>query len=98
MPYPNEFFDAIFHIDAFYFWGPKRMRETCRELFRVLKPNGTLLCGMEFKKFVPMFYKQILCIFRLKKMEDFGILEPNQSDPMNYMVHLEPSGFKNVKV
>jgi ubiquinone/menaquinone biosynthesis C-methylase UbiE len=52
MPYPNNFFDAIYHVDAFYFWNPERMRETCREFFRILKPSGILVCGMELNRLV----------------------------------------------
>jgi ubiquinone/menaquinone biosynthesis C-methylase UbiE len=52
MPYPTKFFDAIYHIDVFYFWRTADMNELCRELYRILTPGGRLLCGMELNRYI----------------------------------------------
>ncbi|CAD5227748.1 unnamed protein product [Bursaphelenchus okinawaensis] len=84
LPFPNNFFDAVYHIDVFYFWGRASMKTILKEIMRVIKPNGLLLCGMNFK--------------RLEGLEKWGVIGKEKWDPMNYMVHLEPVGFLDVNI
>ncbi|KAI6217939.1 Methyltransferase [Aphelenchoides fujianensis] len=84
LPYPNDIFDAVFHVDVFYFWSSANLPDIFREFHRVLKPGALLLCGLELK--------------RLKRLEKYGVLNGGQFDPLRYMVPLEPSGFRNVKI
>ncbi|CAJ0948711.1 unnamed protein product, partial [Mesorhabditis belari] len=84
LPYPNDIFHGIAHIDVFYFWKEERIAEICREFFRVLKPGHKVVCAMEFE--------------RLKKLEKWGLLSTNQWNPVRYLSHLEPAGFVNVKI
>lgn len=37
-------------------------------------------------------------LFRLRRLENYGVLKAHQYDPMTYMIHLEPSGFREIKV
>lgn len=84
LPYPTGVFNHIFHVDLFYFLHQDRMFDICRELYRVLKPGGTMVCGMHFG--------------RLKMLSKWGILEESQWDPLRYMTCLEPAGFVDVKI
>ncbi|KAI6197637.1 hypothetical protein M3Y94_01248500 [Aphelenchoides besseyi] len=84
LPYPNDQFDSVYHIDVFYFWAPDIIQDIFREFYRVLKPGALLICGMELN--------------RLKQLEKYGIVTFQQFDPMRYMVNLEPTGFRNVKI
>ncbi|CAI4221590.1 unnamed protein product [Auanema sp. JU1783] len=84
LPYPTDFFDHIYHVDVFYFILQQRLPRICTELLRVLKPGGSLVCGMSLS--------------RLKKFTEWGILDESQWDPMRYMTCLEPAGFVDVKI
>ncbi|CAD5235219.1 unnamed protein product [Bursaphelenchus xylophilus] len=84
LPYPSDFFDSVFHVDVFYFWGQRSFPAILKEIRRVLKPNGLLLCGLEVK--------------RLEDLEKWGVIERSRWDPMNYLEHLEPQGFKDVEL
>lgn len=52
MPYPNNFFDGIYHVDFFYFFINSKLQNICKDLFRVLKPGKQIVCAMELKRFV----------------------------------------------
>ncbi|KHJ83417.1 hypothetical protein OESDEN_16886 [Oesophagostomum dentatum] len=84
LPYPSGIFNHILHVDFFYFIRQEVMHDVCRELWRVLRPGGTMTCGMQFK--------------RLKNLSKWGLLEEFQWDPMRYMSCLEPAGFVDVKI
>ncbi|VDO37408.1 unnamed protein product [Haemonchus placei] len=84
LPYPPSVFHHIFHVDVFYFIHQDHMFDICKELLRVLKPGGTMACGMHFG--------------RLRKLTKWRLLEESQWDPMRYMMCLEPAGFTNIKV
>ncbi|KAK6024462.1 methyltransferase domain protein, partial [Ostertagia ostertagi] len=84
LPYPPAVFNHIFHVDLYYFIHQDHMFDICKELRRVLKPGGTMVCGMHFG--------------RLKKLTKWGILNETQWDPMRYLMCLEPAGFTDVKV
>uniref|UniRef100_A0A7E4ZWK6 phosphoethanolamine N-methyltransferase n=1 Tax=Panagrellus redivivus TaxID=6233 RepID=A0A7E4ZWK6_PANRE len=84
LPYPNNTFDSIYHVDVFYFWDGRLLPRVVPEFLRILKPGGRLLCGMEMK--------------RLKTIESQGILTAPQYDPLRYTESLEPSGFTDVKI
>ncbi|EPB79741.1 methyltransferase domain protein [Ancylostoma ceylanicum] len=84
LPYPSGVFNHIFHVDLFYFIHQELMLEVCHELWRVLRPGGTVACGMQFD--------------RLKKLSKWGVLEESQWDPMRYMSCLEPAGFVGVRI
>ena len=60
------------------------MPQFARELFRILKPNGQLICGMELE--------------RLRWLESYGVISADQYDPLRYLNSLEAAGFKNIKV
>jgi len=83
-PFPNDVLDSIFHVDVFYFWHSADMRGILAELFRILKPGGTLVCGMELS--------------RLRRLEKYDIVRSEQFDPMRYLMHLEPLRFVDVKL
>uniref|UniRef100_A0A0K0DPV6 Methyltransf_11 domain-containing protein n=1 Tax=Angiostrongylus cantonensis TaxID=6313 RepID=A0A0K0DPV6_ANGCA len=84
LPYPSEVFNHILHVDFYYFVHHEIMPYICKELWRVLKPGGTMICGISFD--------------RLKKLSHWGLLEDSQWDPMRYMVCLEPAGFVDVNI
>ncbi|PIO71123.1 hypothetical protein TELCIR_06988 [Teladorsagia circumcincta] len=48
LPYPPAVFNHIFHVDLYYFIHQDHMFDICKELHRVLKPGGTMVCGMHF--------------------------------------------------
>ncbi|VDM77270.1 unnamed protein product [Strongylus vulgaris] len=84
LPYPSGVFNHIFHVDFFYFIHQDVINDVCRELWRVLRPGGTMVCGMQFN--------------RLKNLSRWGLLEESQWDPMRYMTGLEPAGFTDVRI
>lgn len=84
LPYPNDTFDGIFHVDVFYFWNREAMPQVVKELSRILKPGGKLICGLEPS--------------RLKKLEKAKVLFSWEHDPMRYTECLEPVGFTDVSV
>ncbi|VDM55016.1 unnamed protein product [Angiostrongylus costaricensis] len=84
LPYPSEVFNHILHVDFYYFIHHEIMPYICKELWRVLKPGGTVICGISFD--------------RLKKLSHWGLLEDSQWDPMRYMIYLEPAGFVDVNI
>jgi SAM-dependent methyltransferase len=51
LPYPDAFFDAIFHVNVFYFWPVNKMLAICAEIRRTLKPGRRLVCGMELAEY-----------------------------------------------
>lgn len=83
LPYPNDFFNGIFHVDSFYFWG-RDLHYVCHDLLRVLAPGGIMICGMQLN--------------RLRKLEKWGILRECQYNPVRYLSALEPAGFRNIKM
>jgi len=84
LPYPNDTFDGVFHVDVFYFWNQEAMPQIVRELSRVLKPGGHLICGLE--------------LARLKKLEKARVLFGWEYDPMRYTEYLEPTGLTDVSI
>uniref|UniRef100_A0A0N4ZKR5 phosphoethanolamine N-methyltransferase n=1 Tax=Parastrongyloides trichosuri TaxID=131310 RepID=A0A0N4ZKR5_PARTI len=84
LPFPNNFFDGIYHVDVFYYWSDNNMPKIERELFRILKPNCKLVCTMDLN--------------RLKEWEKWNILSSKDFDVMRYLELLEPCGFENIKV
>uniref|UniRef100_A0A0N5ANR2 Methyltransf_11 domain-containing protein n=1 Tax=Syphacia muris TaxID=451379 RepID=A0A0N5ANR2_9BILA len=83
LPYPTDFFDGIFHVDSYYFWG-KDLYPVCHDLWRVLSPGGTMVCGMELN--------------RLRRLEEWGIIQECQYNPIRYLSVLELAGFTNVEM
>jgi len=83
-PYPDEFFDSIFHVDVFCTWGLNQLDTNLREIYRVMKPGAKLVCGMD--------------LTRLRQLSRWEILRPTEFDPMRYMESLEPVGFTDVKM
>ncbi|GMT32774.1 hypothetical protein PFISCL1PPCAC_24071, partial [Pristionchus fissidentatus] len=84
LAYPSDFFDVVFHVDLFYFIKQESMLDVCRELHRVMKPEGIIACGMQIES--------------NRKLEKWGLLTPSQTDPLRYLQNLEPAGFEQVKV
>ncbi|EFP02227.1 hypothetical protein CRE_25004 [Caenorhabditis remanei] len=84
LPYPTDLFNHVFHVDLFYFLQQDSLVDINRELLRVLKPGGTLTCGMQFD--------------RMKKLTEHRILEETQWDPMRYLWALEAAEFSDVKI
>ncbi|MDD5457736.1 MAG: class I SAM-dependent methyltransferase [Candidatus Margulisbacteria bacterium] len=48
LPYPNEYFDAIFSANTIYFWPDPE--QNAREVLRVLKPGGKFIVGFATKE------------------------------------------------
>ncbi|GMT04094.1 hypothetical protein PENTCL1PPCAC_26268, partial [Pristionchus entomophagus] len=84
LSYPSDFFDVVFHVDLFYFIKQESMLDVCRELHRVMKPEGILACGMQLSS--------------LHELEKWGLLTKSQTHPMRYLRNLEPAGFEDVKM
>jgi ubiquinone/menaquinone biosynthesis C-methylase UbiE len=84
LPYPNNTFNGIYHVDVFYFWQLDGMKQIVQEFLRILKPGGSLICGLEME--------------RLKKLEKRKVLQEAEYNPMRYVQYLEPAGFKDVSI
>uniref|UniRef100_A0A183CF96 Methionine--tRNA ligase, cytoplasmic n=1 Tax=Globodera pallida TaxID=36090 RepID=A0A183CF96_GLOPA len=84
LPFTDNIFDTIYHVDVFYGWSQSEMDTICRELLRVLRPLRSLVCGME--------------LGRLRRLNDYGILEEQEFDPMRYMESLQRVGFENIEI
>ncbi|CEF63740.1 Methyltransferase type 11 domain-containing protein [Strongyloides ratti] len=84
LPFTNDFFDGIYHVDVFYYWPTKHMTRIQRELFRILKPNSKIVCTMDLN--------------RLKNWESWGLISSKDYDIMRYAWYLEPCGFENVNI
>ncbi|CAB3405397.1 unnamed protein product [Caenorhabditis bovis] len=84
LPYPNEIFDHIFHVDVFYFWRHEHLDEINREFLRVMKPGGSVHVGMQFS--------------RLESLTSTNILDRSQWDPMRYLESLENARFDDVQI
>uniref|UniRef100_A0A1I8BI19 Methyltransf_25 domain-containing protein n=1 Tax=Meloidogyne hapla TaxID=6305 RepID=A0A1I8BI19_MELHA len=84
LPYNTDFFNALFHIDVFYAWNTKNLKENCEEFYRVLKPGCPLFCAMDLRK--------------LHRLAEYRILSKFDYDPMRYVETLEQSGFGCIKL
>jgi ubiquinone/menaquinone biosynthesis C-methylase UbiE len=84
LPYPNNTFNGIYHVDVFYFWQLDGMKQIVQEFLRILKPGGSLICGLEME--------------RLKKLEKRKVLQEAEYNPMRYVQYLDPAGFKDVSI
>ncbi|GMR32786.1 hypothetical protein PMAYCL1PPCAC_02981 [Pristionchus mayeri] len=84
LAYPSDFFDVVFHVDLFYFIKQESMLDVCREVHRIMKPEGRIACGMQMSS--------------VRQLEKWGLLTPSQTDPMRYLHNLEPAGFEDVKI
>lgn len=82
LPYPDSFFDRIFHCDTYYYWDNFVLANA--ELKRILKPDGLMVITLSFDE--------------LKSMHREGLLEKVNCDPIDYMHSLEIVGFENVRV
>uniref|UniRef100_A0A914KWW7 Methyltransferase domain-containing protein n=1 Tax=Meloidogyne incognita TaxID=6306 RepID=A0A914KWW7_MELIC len=84
LPYNTDFFDSLFHIDVFYAWDNKYLKESCDEFYRVLKPGCHIFCAMDMQK--------------LHRLAKYRILSKFDYDPLRYIETLEHSGFGCVKL
>uniref|UniRef100_A0A0N5CDB3 Methyltransf_11 domain-containing protein n=1 Tax=Strongyloides papillosus TaxID=174720 RepID=A0A0N5CDB3_STREA len=84
LPFPNDFFNGIYHVDVFYYWSTLQMPKIERELYRILKPNCQLVCTMDLN--------------RLRMWEKWNLISSNDYDIMRYVEFLEPCGFEDVKI
>lgn len=87
LPFENDKFDKIITVESFYFWpNPK---ENIKEVFRVLKKNGTFLL--------------ILAVYKHDKMVDeskeviktYDLFAPTKEE---FEEIFENAGFTNVKI
>ncbi|KRZ96106.1 Methionine--tRNA ligase, mitochondrial [Trichinella sp. T8] len=82
LPYLNSSIDCIFHNDCFYYWPS--VKNALLELKRVLKPGGRMLTSMSIE--------------RVKEWSSRGLLQPSYCiDPLDYILHLENTGFVDIK-
>ncbi|KRX73695.1 Methionine--tRNA ligase, mitochondrial [Trichinella sp. T6] len=82
LPYLNNSIDCIFHNDCFYYWPS--VKNALLELKRVLKPGGRMLTSMSIE--------------RVKEWSSRGLLQPSYCiDPLDYILHLENTGFVDIK-
>ena len=82
MPYESDFFDSIYHCNAYYFWP--QMDVAAKELFRVLKPDCNMITTTNMKS--------------LNISAEKGYLKFGNIDPVRYMSALEYVGFDQVRV
>lgn len=82
MPFLDDYFDRVFHCNAFYFWP--NLELTVKEIFRVMKPGALMVSSLDLEG--------------MKKLEATGNLRALNLDPLNYMVALESQGFQGVQV
>lgn len=82
MPFPNDLFDGIFHVNTYYFLP--NLDNVADELYRIMKPNAHIVA--------------ILDMQRLRQYVDRGLMQFGNVDPIPYLVALELAGFKNVRV
>uniref|UniRef100_A0A1I7Y086 Methyltransf_25 domain-containing protein n=1 Tax=Steinernema glaseri TaxID=37863 RepID=A0A1I7Y086_9BILA len=84
LPYPSDFFAAVFHVNTFYFWKQEQMREILWELARTVRPGGQLICVANPRQ--------------LKKLYNWETVTEAQCNLVRYLSHLESVGFDHVKV
>uniref|UniRef100_A0A914WSW5 Methionine--tRNA ligase, mitochondrial n=1 Tax=Plectus sambesii TaxID=2011161 RepID=A0A914WSW5_9BILA len=82
MPFPNDFFDGIFHCNCYYYW-PDMHRATF-EIFRILKPGGKIVATLNLD--------------RLQRSIKQGLMRYGNPDPVRYMSALEDAGFRDVSI
>lgn len=82
IPYDNDTFHRIIHTNAYYFWPD--MDEAIRELYRVIKPDGTMVC--------------VLNLERLKEITELQLMQCGNVDPDRYMESLKRNGFQDVQM
>ena len=82
LPFDKNMFDRVFHTNCYYFWND--MEAACHELYRVLKPNSFMVTCMNMD--------------RVKAAQNKGLFKDANPDPLNYMLVLERTGFKDVGI
>ena len=82
IPYPDNSFDGIFHINCYYFWSD--MDKAVKELHRVSKP-GSIIASTIFLQTMQTAVK-------------YGLMQFGNIDPDRYMTSLERNGFHDVSM
>ena len=80
MPFEDEKFDRVFHVNCFYYWAD--MDAALTELYRVMKPGALMVTTLNNEK--------------LQRGEILGWLRYGDIDNSRYMNCLERNGFENV--
>lgn len=82
IPLLNNVVDRVVHANDFHFWGDTF--KTMQEIYRIMKPGGTMTCTLDLNW--------------LKEMDRRGFLQFGDSDPLNYMLAADLIGFENVRL
>jgi len=82
IPFNSDYFDKIFHCNCYYFWN--NMSNATNELYRVIKPHGTVIATLNLKS--------------LKAAKEKGYMRHGHIDPIHYMASLEQAGFDEVYI
>jgi len=80
LPYNDNMFDKVFHVNCFYFWPD--MTSATRELYRVMKPSSKIVTIMN-----PAM---------LKKLNERHMMKFGNTDPNRYIEGLQSAGFINI--
>lgn len=80
MPYADNTFDQIMHTNSYYYW--EDMDNAVKELHRVIKPDGRMVC--------------VLNLYKLREVLRQNLLQFGNIDPDRYMKALEKHGFTNI--
>uniref|UniRef100_A0A915JW81 Methyltransferase type 11 domain-containing protein n=1 Tax=Romanomermis culicivorax TaxID=13658 RepID=A0A915JW81_ROMCU len=81
LPFPDNFFDRVIHIDDYYFWEDQV--RCLQEIFRCCKPGAKIVSTLD--------------IDWLKMIERRGFMEYGHIDPLNHLWLAEDAGFTNLK-
>lgn len=82
LPFPDSFFDRVFHCNSYYYWN--NLILAAAELQRVMKPGALMVATLSLDD--------------LKTAEKDGYLQDCNPDPLDYMHSLETVGFEQVHV
>ncbi|XP_015780073.1 PREDICTED: uncharacterized methyltransferase YdaC-like [Acropora digitifera] len=81
LPFPDNFFDCVFHTNCYYFWPD--LEKGIAELRRVIKPGGLMATGLVYD--------------RLKDLSHNGFMKYGSHwCPESYMDKLKEAGFTGV--
>ncbi|MFD2444071.1 class I SAM-dependent methyltransferase [Bacillus sp. CGMCC 1.16607] len=81
LPFDNDIFDKIYTVHTIYFWND--LDKGLREIFRLLKPNGTLFISFTDKSHLK----------KMKRTQNFNLVDNQELEDRLKMNH-----FREIKI